>query len=102
MCPEPEKLEIVASFAVISAAVNPVTDTLDPSCLKVTLADIGEVPDVWAIVITGAGRVGFLIKTRRPGKWSLTVPLAASVETPIEITSLLFKPFKTVTKEPDE
>ena len=85
-----------------SEAVNPVTETLEPSCLKVTLAEIGDEPDVCAMVITGAGRVGFFTKTRRPATWSFTVPDVASTDTPTVITSFAFNPFKTVTNAPEE
>ena len=67
VCPEPEKLEIVASFTEISEAVNPVTDTFEPSCLNVTLAEIGEVAEVFAFVITGAAKVGFFRRVMRCG-----------------------------------
>ena len=67
VCPEPEKLEIVASFTEISEAVNPVTDTFEPSCLNVRLVEIGDDPDVWAIVMAGAAKVGFLSRVIRAG-----------------------------------
>ena len=95
-------MEIVASFTEISEAVNPVTDTFEPSCLNVRLAEIGDDPDVWEIVITGAAKVGFLSKVMRAGTSSLTVPDVDSILAPTVIISFAFNPFNTVAKAPDE
>ncbi len=92
-----------AFVAVMSLAVKLVTDTFEPSCLKVTLPEMGELPAVWAMVNTGAATVGFLIRTRRAGRLlPVRVVVRDSRAIPMDITSLALTSLSKVTNAAEE